>query len=285
MIKRLQDFIETQFSIPHDELGLYFQRGAVVFAGIMFVLVATLIVAFDSIFLRFNSASGLEVGQIADRNIVAPANGGSYVSNVLTDIRRAEAQANVQAIYSAPEPDIARIWGERAEQTLDFIKDIRATSRYASEDQQLTDLEQMEYLIFSNPDHAIQILNLDEDTWNGIVAEVDRVLASVYRNRIIDEQVYINNQLVVQISSTFDNRTSDLIFDIVSSSLANFAFRTLSFCSICLCLLSIRLSICLIWLLRPSFLAVSVPEGLFKAPLTTSSKLSTKPLFFPFSIV
>ncbi|GAB5492399.1 MAG: HDIG domain-containing protein [Phototrophicaceae bacterium] len=217
MIERLQDFIETQFSIPRDDLLRYSQRGAVTFAGILFVLVATLIVAFDSIFLRFNSASGLEVGQIADRNIVAPANGGSYVSNVLTDIRRAEAQANVQPIYSAPEPDIARIWGERAEQTLDFIEDIRATNRYASEDQQLVDLSRMEYLLFSNTDHAIQILNLDEDTWNGITAEVDRVLTSVYRNRIIDEQVYINNQLVVQISSTFDNRTSDLIFDIVDN--------------------------------------------------------------------
>ncbi len=217
MIERLQDFIETQFSISQEELLVYIQRAGVIFAGILFVLASTLIVAFDSVFLRFNSASELEIGRITDRNIVAPQNGGSYVSEVLTNARREEVRNSVQPIYSAPEPDIARTWGERAEQTLDFIEDIRATGRYASEEQQLADLDQMEYLFFNNSGNAIQVLNLDDDTWNAIVTEVDTVLERVYRTSIIDEQRYVNNQLVVQISSTFDNRTSDLIFDIVDN--------------------------------------------------------------------
>lgn len=228
MIERLQDFIEARFSISREELFVYLQRAGIVLAGILFVLAATLIVAFDSVFLRFNSASDLEIGRITDRNIVAPQNGGTYVSEVLTEARREEARNNVQPIYSAPEPDIARTWGERAEQTLDFVEDIRATSRYASEEQQLADLAKMEYLLFSNQGNALQILNLDDDTWNAIVTEVDTVLERVYRTSIIDEQLYINNQLVVQISSTFDNRTSDLIFDVVDNFVKPNTFENIS---------------------------------------------------------
>ncbi len=131
MIERLQDFIETQFAISQDELLVHLQRASVIFAAISFVLATSLIVAFESVFLRFNSVSDLEVGRITDRNIVAPQNGGSYVSDVLTEARRNEVRNSVQPIYSAPEPDIARTWGERAEQTLDFIEDIRAAGRYA----------------------------------------------------------------------------------------------------------------------------------------------------------
>src|SRR5690606_36535923 len=107
-----------------------------------------------------------------------------------------------------------RTWIQRAEHTLDYIDDIRAAGRYDTPEQQLTDLSKMDYLFFSNPDNAALILVLDEDVWNTIVVEVDNVIELVYRDPIIDAQNYINTQLTIQISPTFDDQTSALIFDI-----------------------------------------------------------------------
>ncbi|MGJ3240667.1 MAG: HD family phosphohydrolase [Anaerolineae bacterium] len=214
MIAYLQQLFETRYSIAPEQLARYVQRGLVTIAGLMFVLVATTIVAFDSIFLQFSNTA-IEVGQIATRNIVAPPGGGSYVSEILTRRAREEARNSVQPIYASPELDTTRTWDERAERTLNFINDVRAAGRYDTREQQLADLALMEYLIFNNPDHALDILRLDEDTWNAIVSEVDNVLERVYRTSIRDEQTYISTQLALQISSTFDNRTSAIIFDIV----------------------------------------------------------------------
>lgn len=215
MIERLQQVIETRFSITPEQLEIFGKRSLVTIAALLFVLTSTVIIAFDTVFLSTGSANNLAIGKVANRDITAPANATSYVSTILTERARDDARNTVQAIYSRPEQDTARTWDERAEQTLDFIENVRAAGRYDSPEQQLFDLAQMEYLAFSNPDHAAEVLGLDDEAWNAIVAEVDDVLQRVYRTEIRNEQSYINTQLALQVSSTFDNNTSNLIIDIV----------------------------------------------------------------------
>jgi len=215
MIERLQQFIKTRFSITPEQLTTFGKRSLVTIATILFVLISTVIVAFDSVFLSTGSASNLAIGKVAGRDITAPGNAAPYVSEILTERAREDARSNVQPIYSRPEQDTARTWDERAEQALDFIEDVRAAGRYDTAEQQLSDLGEMEYLVFSNAEHAAEVLGLDDEAWNAIVAEVDDVLERVYRTEIRNEQTYINTQLALQVSSTFDNNTIDLIIDIV----------------------------------------------------------------------
>lgn len=214
MIERLLDFIEAQYSITQEQLTQYAQRSLIVVAVLIFVLVSTVIVAFDSVFLRLNSNAVIEVGNVASGSIVAPTD-LTYESAILTELARDEARNSVQATYSSPSLTTVRTWDQRAEQTLDFIDDVRASKRYATQDEQLADLAQMEYLFFSDAENAALSLVLDDDVWNTIVAEVDNVIELVYRDRIIDAQNYIETQLTIQISPTFDDRTNQLIFDIV----------------------------------------------------------------------
>lgn len=214
MIERLLQFIETQYSITQEQLEQYAWRTLVVIAALIFVLVSTVIVAFDTVFLRLNSSAILEAGSVANRSIVAPAD-LSYESEILTDRAREEARNNVLTIYFPPSTITVRTWDERAEQTLNFIDDVRASQRYAVQEEQLADLAQMQYLFFSNSENAVLTLILDDDAWNTIVAEVDNVIELVYRDRIIDAQNYIETQLTIQISPNFDERENQLIFDIV----------------------------------------------------------------------
>ena len=214
MIERLQQFIETRYSITQEQLTLYAQRSLVTIAVVIFVLVSTILVAFDNVFLRFNSSAVIEPGKVVNQRIVAPTD-LSYESAILTERAREDARNNVQPTYASPSLTTVRTWDQRAEQTLDFIDDIRASGRYATQEQQLDDLGKMEYLFFSNLENATLILVLDDDVWNTIVAEVDNVIELVYRDPIIDAQNYIQTQLTIQISPTFDDRISQLIFDIV----------------------------------------------------------------------
>ncbi|MGB7337751.1 MAG: HDIG domain-containing metalloprotein [Phototrophicaceae bacterium] len=217
MINRVQQFIETQYGIPEEQLTLYLQRFAVVIAALTFVLVASIIVAFDSVFLSLNNAASLNIGQIASRAIVAPPSGGSFVSEVLTERAREDARNSVPPTYSSSSIATVRTWDQRAEQTIAFIDDIRAAGRYDTQEQQLSDLEEMDYLIFDNPDNAVLALVLDDDTWDTVTDEVNNVIDFVYRDRIINAEAYIASQLNIQISPTFDDRTSALIFDIVDN--------------------------------------------------------------------
>lgn len=216
MIEQFGQFIEERLPISQEETVLYLNRAAIVFAVFSFLIASTVIVAFDSIFQGFSGTSDLEIGQVANRDIVAPPGGGSYISELLTELNRQDVRASVQPIYSAPELNIARTWSQRAEQTLDFIDDVRAAGRYDTIEQQLADLSQMNYLQL-DPENAERILSLGEDTWSTIALEVDDVLERAYRNPIRDGQLqnYIDVQVALQISSQFDTSIGNLVFDIV----------------------------------------------------------------------
>ncbi|MEL6306594.1 MAG: HDIG domain-containing metalloprotein [Chloroflexota bacterium] len=214
MIERLGQILEDRLSLPREQIIQGIQWTIAGVAILTFVLVATFIIAFESIFSRFSSTADLAIGQVANRNIVAPANGGSYISEVQTENLREEARNSVQPIYSTPDLEVARTWGQRAEQTLEFIDDVRAAGRYDTIEQQLIDLAAMDYLLFSMPEHAERVLTIDEDTWRSIATEVDTVLDRVYRTEIRDEEDYVNTQLSLQISRIFDTETSTLIYDL-----------------------------------------------------------------------
>src|SRR5215211_1646652 len=76
-------------------------------AAVTFVLVGTLIVAFDSLVLGRNNVASLQIGDIAPQDIRAPFD-WRYESRVLTERRQQTAMDNTATVFDPPDPNAAR---------------------------------------------------------------------------------------------------------------------------------------------------------------------------------
>jgi hypothetical protein len=90
----------------------------VILASAAFVLAATMLVAYDSIFLGANNVAALQVDDIAPQDIRAPISVQSYISKVLSDQRQQEVRDSVAESYFPPDPGVARQQTELAHQIL-----------------------------------------------------------------------------------------------------------------------------------------------------------------------
>src|SRR4051812_6760569 len=80
---------------------------AVALAAVTFVLVATLIIAFDSLILGRNNVASLQIGDIAPQDIRAPFD-WRYESKVLTERRQQAAMDGTAPVFDPPDPNAAR---------------------------------------------------------------------------------------------------------------------------------------------------------------------------------
>lgn len=215
MAERLGQVIEERFRIPQERVVLYIRRAIVALAALFVVLFATIIVAFDSIFVGITGIATLQEGDIAPHNIVAPTGGGSFVSQIRTDELRQQARDTVQPIYFPPDPEVARQQGQIAQQTLDYIDNIRATP-YDTHDEKLADLSAIITVDLSE-DSQVTLLQLSDDTWTDAKNEIINVLARLMRQEIRPDNVdNIRIQLANQVSSRFNLRERNLIVDILN---------------------------------------------------------------------
>lgn len=215
MAEQLGQVIEERFRIPQERVVLYIRRGVVALAALFFVMFATLIVAFDSIFVGFNSIATLREGDIAPRSIVAPSSGGDFVSEARTEDLRQQARDTVQPIYFPPDPEVARQQSQIAQQTLDYIDNIRVAP-YDSREQKLADLSKI-ITVELTEDSAATLLQLSEDTWSDAKTEIINVLARLMRQEIRPDNVdNIRVQLANQVSSRFNLRERNLIVDMLN---------------------------------------------------------------------
>jgi hypothetical protein len=214
MAEQLGQLIEERLRIPQEQAILYIRRTVTVLAALIFVLFATMIVAFDSIFVGINSIALLKEGDITPHGIVAPPNGGTFVSEVRTKERQQIERETVQVIYFPPDPDVARRQSDFAQQTLDFVDNVRAAP-YDTREQQLADLAEI-ITIHLSDDNSLAILQLSEDTWNDVKNETLNVLSRVMRQEIRPDNVdNVRGQLVIQVNSRLNQRERNLIVDIV----------------------------------------------------------------------
>jgi membrane-associated HD superfamily phosphohydrolase len=219
MIERLSTYLEQRYRIPKEKVMRILQRSVIAGAAVFFVLVSTLLVAFDSIFTNENIIAPVEdenaSAQTAPRDYSAPfPNGGSYISAILTEERRQEARDSVQPVYFPPDPDVPRRQIQILQQSFDYIDDVRA-GRYDTHEQQLSDLAAMITLSLSE-ENANSLLQLDEENWTAIQTEADAVLTRVSRDDIRTSQVNgIINNLNIQVGSRFDARLANLIVDLI----------------------------------------------------------------------
>jgi len=119
----LAALLERHFNISPERTILAVHRAGIVGAAVSFVLLTTLLVAFNDLFPSQNGIVGLQVGDIARQDIHAPIS-LTYVSDELTNQRRAAAAAAIQPVFDPPDPNVARRQSQLARQILDFIDNV-----------------------------------------------------------------------------------------------------------------------------------------------------------------
>jgi cyclic-di-AMP phosphodiesterase PgpH len=186
----------------------------VIVAASVFVLTATTLVAYDSIFLGANNVAALQIGDVAPQDIRAPISVQPYVSQVLTALRQEEVREGVAEVYYLPDPGVARQQTDLAQQILDYIENIRQDP-FGTAEQKLGDLSNITDLDL-NDEVIGQILAMDNDTWADIASQVTGVLERVMRGEIRASNLpSIVAQLPTQVSVRFTEAQANIIVAMV----------------------------------------------------------------------
>lgn len=144
------------------------------------------------------STISVQEGQVAGQDYMAPT-AVNYVSEVLTEGKREEAAEDVDPVYTAPDPEIARTQLKQFTEALAFIDSVR-NDEYASRDQKISDLSALESVDL-NQDTAQQILELSDARWETVKEEVYGVLEQVMRNQIRPSELESTRQNIPSLVS------------------------------------------------------------------------------------
>lgn len=213
MILSIAQFIEKYFDIETEQSALVLRRIAVVSAAVLFLVIGTTIVAFDSIFSSTSMIASLDVGDEAPTDIYAPRS-ISYTSEVLTEQLRQEARANVEPIYRSADLSVARNQSALAGRILDYIDNVRRDP-YATQEQKIQDIRAITALSLAE-DLIIRILEMSPETWTVVDAEVRSLIEQVMQDSIRETDVPdILDRLPNQVSLRFDTDDVEVITAIV----------------------------------------------------------------------
>lgn len=144
------------------------------------------------------STISVQEGQVAGQDYMAPT-AVNYVSEVLTEGKREEAAEDVDPVYTAPDPEIARTQLNQLTEALAFIDSVR-NDEYASREQKISDLSALESVNL-NQDTAQQILELSDARWETVKQEVYGVLEQVMRNQIRPSELESRRQNIPSLVS------------------------------------------------------------------------------------
>jgi len=128
----------------------------------------------------------LSPGDVAPQDIEAPYS-LSYVSEVLTEQARQEAEQKTLPVYLPSDASITRRQIEKLRITFQYINAIRQDP-YASLEQKIEDLQKAKDLNLTQEEINI-ILTLDQSNWELIQSEALRVLEQVMRDTIREDQL------------------------------------------------------------------------------------------------
>jgi len=214
MIDWFAGVFQRYLRIPPAQTRRVLHLGGVIVAASAFVLTATTLVAYDSIFLGANNVAALQIGDVAPQDIRAPISVQPYVSQVLTAQRQEEVREGVAEVYFLPDPNVARQQTDLARQILDYIENIRQDP-YGTPEQKLDDLRRITDLELGE-DISAQILAMDDETWADVASQVTSVLERVMRGEIrVSNLPSIVAQLPTQVSVRFSEEQANIIVAMV----------------------------------------------------------------------
>ncbi len=181
--------------------------------ALAFVLIATVVIAFDSLFVTQNAITALQVGSIAPVDIRAPFS-TTYISDVLTERVRDEAVDNINPFYDPPDPNVARQQLQLLRQIVDFIDNVRHDT-FGTPTQKAADVNAISALTLDST--VIEtILNMNDETWGAVSDEMTIVLERVMRESIRElELLQVADQLPTQVSLRLDPPSAAVVVDVL----------------------------------------------------------------------
>ncbi len=157
--------------------------------GVIFFAVGTLILIYD--FFPDNALDNLELGSVVPQDIFAPSQ-IVYVSESQTAAEQERARNAVSAVYTPPDPQVARQQINRLRQIFDYLDTIRADP-YGS-------LAEKSDWIAAIPDLTLsdsvvdQILIMNDQAWLETKQEALKILEEAMRTEIREYQVLLKRR-------------------------------------------------------------------------------------------
>lgn len=226
MVDRLAELLQRYFNFPVERSSIVLRRTLVGLSGLTFVVLATLIVAFESLFVGVGEGVNFEIGSVASRNIIAPAY-RQFASEILTDTARQAARDGVMPIYDPPDPDVASQQTQLLTQIGEFIENVRRDP-YGTTEQKLNDLNQITALTLEERIRRL-ILEFSDDAWAAVEAEASGVLQRVMRGSIQESMLpSLRAQLPTQVTIRFNRNERDVIVAIVEDLLRPNTFENVT---------------------------------------------------------
>lgn len=164
----------------------------------------------------------LRVGDVAPRDIVAPRQ-VTYISEILTEQRRALAANSVPDVYDPPQARIGRQQLTLAGQILDFINSVRADG-YADRVLKASYLQAITRLNLS-AQTVDRILTLPDESWERVAAEVQVVLERTMREEIRETNLTDERRkILARVRLDFSDEDAAVVNDIVQDLLVPNSF-------------------------------------------------------------
>jgi len=181
------------------------------------VLVCTSILAYIAIVQPWSLRQislPLSTGDVAPQDLRAPRN-ILYVSDVLTEAARVEAERAVAPVYNPPDTAIARAQSEKLNSILQSISDIRSNTT-TTLDAKTTELAAMQNATLQ-PGSQTYLLSLSDTRWDLVQTEAFSVLEQAMRNPIRTEDVdTVRKSLSSLVSLTLTEKEAGLVVELIS---------------------------------------------------------------------
>jgi len=160
----------------------------------------------------------LHAGDVAPRDVLAPYS-HAFQSEVLTEKKREAAAQAVPRVYAPPDASLGRQQLERLRAALTFITAVR-NDPYAAPEEKLRDLAAIRGLNLA-PDEARYLLTMDDQRWQAIQKEAQRVLETMMRAPIREDQLEdARRNVPAFIDLTLPERQANLVQRLVEAFLA-----------------------------------------------------------------
>ena len=156
----------------------------------------------------------LKIGDVAFQDIRAPRS-FNYISEILTETSRKDAEKTVTPIYLPADPVISRRQIEKLRIVLAYITSVRSDS-FASNDQKISDLSSFsEMTLTENTIDAL--LSLSPEKWELLKSESIYLLEEVMKSSIREDQLAaIRRNLFPRIGFEFSETEAGIINELVS---------------------------------------------------------------------
>ncbi len=183
--------------------------------ALLFVVLLTLILSFDALLPGSRGLRDLQVGSLVEEDIYSTRD-ITYESDALTVRAQQTAISAVEPHYDPPDPSIARVQLNLAQEILAYVANVRLDP-YGTRAQKISDLNAIAAFTLDESVSAT-LLDADDAEWRAMDAEINAVLERVMRESIRqDNLAFTVEQLPTQVSLRLSETSARAVVAVISA--------------------------------------------------------------------